>query len=234
MSSPKLISVLMSVYNSEKSLDESIESIINQTYSNFELLLIDDGSTDKSWEILQKYKQNTKIRIFQNPKNIGLTKSLNILLKHAKGFYIARHDADDTSDLQRLKKQELFIRENNLQACTSRAEIKDSKKIIPGLSYYIPLKYVVKYKNPFIHGTLLVEKSTLDDLNGYDEKYYYAQDYKLMTELLEKKYKLKIMKDNLYSLNMKNNISTEKVEEQNYYAECVRKKIDPKYISQYE
>ena len=60
MSSPKLISVLMSVYNSEKSLDESIESIINQTYRNFELLLIDDGSTDKSWEILQKYKQNTQ------------------------------------------------------------------------------------------------------------------------------------------------------------------------------
>ena len=85
----------------------------------------------------------------------------------------------------------------------------------------------MKYKNPFIHGTLLIKKSIMEDIGLYDENFYYAQDYKLMKDLIKKNYKFKIINECLYFLNMKNNISTLKKDEQKYYSECVRKNIVP-------
>ena len=117
--------------------------------------------------------------------------------------------------------------ENNLDACTSRANIMNEKKVIPRFSFLLPKKIVIRYKNPFIHGTLLIRKSVLAENNYYDENFYYSQDYKLMSDLIKKNKKIKIMKENLYFLNMKNNISNLNKEEQNYYAKCVRKNISP-------
>src|SRR5210317_249437 len=94
---PTLVSTVMSSYNSEKTISASIESILNQSYKNIELLIIDDCSTDNSYEILKEYELNyDSINVFRNNKNIGLTKSLNIILKKTKGKFIARQDADDT------------------------------------------------------------------------------------------------------------------------------------------
>ena len=92
------VSVIMSVYNSEQTLVNSIESIINQTYSNLEILICDDCSTDDSLKILETYEsQDKRIQIIKNKENIGLTKSLNKLINKATGKYIARQDADDVS-----------------------------------------------------------------------------------------------------------------------------------------
>ena len=100
------VSVIMSVYNAEQTLVNSIESIINQTYKNLEILICDDFSTDDSLKILETYKsQDKRIQIIKNNENIGLTKSLNKLIKKATGKYIARHDADDISMLYRIEKQ---------------------------------------------------------------------------------------------------------------------------------
>jgi glycosyltransferase involved in cell wall biosynthesis len=85
-----MISVLMSCYNNATSLEEAIESILNQSYSDFEFLIINDGSTDNSQDILNKYYSNKKIKLFKNKKNIGLTKSLNILIEKAQGEIILR------------------------------------------------------------------------------------------------------------------------------------------------
>jgi glycosyltransferase involved in cell wall biosynthesis len=98
-----LITVLMPVYNGEDYLRDSIESILSQTYLNFEFIIIDDGSTDSSLEIINSYaKQDKRIIVRKNEHNIGLAKSLNAGIKLAKGRYIARQDADDLSSADRL------------------------------------------------------------------------------------------------------------------------------------
>jgi len=107
------VTVLMSVYNGEKYLREAIDSILNQTFTDFEFLIVNDGSTDRTAEILRSY-DDPRIIIINNEKNIGLTKSLNIGLRMAKGEYIARMDADDVSMPERLQKQiELLNQKKN-------------------------------------------------------------------------------------------------------------------------
>jgi glycosyltransferase involved in cell wall biosynthesis len=102
------ISVVMSVYNGEKYLRQAIESILQQTYTDFEFIIIDDGSTDSSREIIQSY-DDKRIRLVINEQNIGLTKSLNKGIRLAKGEFIARMDADDISLPQRFEKQVAYL-----------------------------------------------------------------------------------------------------------------------------
>ena len=93
-----MISVLMSVYNGEKLLPRSIESILSQTHSDFEFLILNDGSVDRTESILNKFRDlDDRIKIFKNEKNLGLTKSLNQLIKISSGQIIARQDHDDVS-----------------------------------------------------------------------------------------------------------------------------------------
>ena len=107
MKKPK-VTVLMSVYNGERYLHESIESILNQTFKDFGFLIINDGSTDNTPKILKSYKDQ-RIKIISNKNNLGLTKSLNKGIKLAKGEYIARQDVDDVSLSERLEKQVKFL-----------------------------------------------------------------------------------------------------------------------------
>ena len=216
----------MSAYNAEESLDSSIESILNQSYKNIELLIMDDGSSDSTNQICKRYeKEHPSIRIYKNLKNIGLTKSLNILISHAQGNLIARQDADDVSTTQRIEKQIDFLQGNNLDACTTRALIINKNKKIPGFTHYLPTRFVIKKKNPFIHGTLLIKKSVIEKLGFYDERFLYAQDYKLFSDLLKSGFKTK--NECLYYLNIENNISSNYFEAQTYYAKCVQSDISP-------
>ena len=226
--SKKLVSVIMPCFNCEKTVAASIESILNQTYKNIEILIIDDGSKDNTYEILKKFQNKHKnIRLFKNQDNLGLTKSLNILIEKSKGEYIARQDSDDISVIDRISLQYEFMEQKELDFCSSRATILYSGKKIPRSSHYLPKKIVMKFKNPFIHGTLFIKKSILLDVGKYDENFYYAQDYKLMKTLIDNNYKFKIFRKPLYELNMENNISTNKRSEQNYYANCVKKNMIP-------
>ena len=221
-----LISVLLSVYNDDKNIKKSIDSILSQSYKNIELLVIDDCSSDKTYEIINEIT-DSRIRIFRNKKNQGLTKSLNTLVKASKGQILARQDSDDISLPNRLELQYNELQKSQLDACTTRAYVKDSKRSIPRFSHLLPLGIVKKYKNPFIHGTLLLKKSIMEEVGLYDENFYYSQDYKLMKDLIKKNYKFKIINECLYFLNMKNNISSLNKDEQKYYSECVRKNIVP-------
>ena len=208
-----LISVLLSVYNDDKNIKKSIDSILSQSYKNIELLVIDDCSTDKTYEIINEIK-DSRVKIFRNKDNKGLTKSLNILIKESKGQILARQDSDDVSLPNRLEIQYSELQKSQLDACTTRAHIKNSKRSIPRFSHLLPISFVIKYKNPFIHGTLMIRKSVILNIGMYDENIKYAQDYKLFLELLKKNYKIKILRKKLYVLNMKNNISSLKKEEQ--------------------
>jgi glycosyltransferase involved in cell wall biosynthesis len=222
-SNNKFVSVIMSTYNSINTLDTAIESIMNQTYQNLELLIMDDCSEDGSYEKINYYKDRfTNIKIFRNKKNLGLTKSLNFLIQNSSGYYIARQDADDISFDKRIEDQVREMVNFNLDFCTTRAFIKNTRKKIPGISYYFPSKIISKLKNPFIHGTLMIRKDSIIKAGLYNENFYYAQDYKLITDMFKRNYKYRKLNKPLYMLNMENNISSNKKKEQNYYASCVK------------
>ena len=227
-SSNALVSVLLSTYNSEESIGESIDSLLSQTYKNLEILISDDGSTDSTKEICKKFQlKDERVLFFSNKKNIGLTKSLNNLAQKASGSLIARHDADDISLPYRIEEQIEFMKKKKLDAVTTRSLVKQNNKKRPGISFYIPDKLLINRKNPFIHGTLIIKKNVFQEIGYYDERFYFAQDYKLFYDLLNNGYKVKTLNKALYILNTENNISSENLEKQNYYADCVRFRKTP-------
>ena len=184
MSNPK-VSVIMSVYNGEKYLQEAIESILNQTFENFEFIIVNDAATDKTKEILECYKEkDSRIRIITNTVNIGLTKSLNKIIKRASGVYLARMDADDIALPQRLEKQVDFLRvhpEVGLLG-TSSFEINKkgdiiNKKKIPVLDSDI--RFALIKSNPFFHSSVMMRKAILEKAGGYDKNIEISQDYEL-------------------------------------------------------
>ena len=218
----KTISVIMSVYNDSSNIESSISSVLNQDFQDFEFLIMNDGSSDDTQNILNKFSKDKRIKIFKNKKNLGLTKSLNLLLAESKGEYVARQDSDDLSISERFTKQLNYIENNNLDLCGSRAIIKGSTRITPNRSYYLPLNVSLKIKNPFIHGSLIFKKSVVEKVNNYDERFKYSQDYKLIKDVFLEGFSLGIVKEPLYVLNLENNISTNFKEKQNYYANCVK------------
>jgi glycosyltransferase involved in cell wall biosynthesis len=221
-----LISVLLPVFNAEKDINVAIQSILNQSYKDLELLIIDDGSTDNSYQICMNIsEQDNRVKVFRNHNNLGLTKSLNLLINESNGKYLARQDADDWSEETRFEKQLKFMNDENIDVVYARSVRNDTQNIFPRLSYYLPLNFVLRYKNPLIHGTMLAKKNIIEKVG--DEKFIYSQDYKLAFDLINLGFKLRIMKNVLYKSNFINNISTTKKKEQEYYANCVRKGIIP-------
>jgi len=222
------VSVIMSTYNSINTLDTAIESIMNQTYKNLELLIMDDCSVDGSYEKINYFREKyTNIKIFRNKKNLGLTKSLNFLIQNSSGYFIARQDADDISFEERIEEQVREMVNFDLDFCTTRALIKNTRNKIPGISYFLPSEIISKLKNPFIHGTLMIKKDSIIKAGSYNENFYYAQDYKLTTDMFKRNYKYRKLSKPLYILNMENNISSNKKKEQNYYASCVKNNTIP-------
>ena len=221
-------SILMAVYNDENNINKSIESMLSQSVKNFELLLLDDSSTDNTYSICQDYsKSDSRVKLLRNKKNMGLTKSLNILIKESTGKFIVRQDSDDISFKNRILTQYNFIQKHDLDACTSLARVKGKDRIVPNLSRYISPKITINYKNPFIHGTLMIKSNVIKSLGSYDENFYYSQDYKLMKDFIKNGYKIKILNVVLYQLNMEKNISEIYKKEQEYFASCVRININP-------
>ena len=223
-----LVSVIISAFNAENTIEKSVESISHQSYKNLEILVSDDCSTDNTYEMLMKMNsKDERIVVIKNQKNLGLTKSLNNLLNLARGEYIARHDADDISKKIRIERQLNYLLEKNFDAVCCLAKIIGEERIIPNISRFVNPKFVMKIKNPFIHGTLLIKRETIQSVGNYDERFLFSQDYKLFKDLFAQGYKIKNLKEVLYFLNMKNNISTKFKIEQKYFADCVRRNSIP-------
>ena len=215
----------MSVFNNESTLENSIKSILEQSYENLEFLITDDYSADKSLNILYKYKdEDSRVKIISNKENIGLTKSLNKMIKISSGDFIARQDSDDYSLPIRLETQIKMMKQLNLNISTSRAFELDTKKEIPGLSFYIPYKYLIYLKNPFIHGTLVIESSLMKRYL-YNEEFIFAQDYELFSRFVKNKEVILNLKKPLYILNTKNNISNNFKIEQKEFSDKVKKSL---------
>ena len=169
LSKNNLISVVFPIYNASVYIDESFESILNQSYSNFELILINDGSTDNSLEKCEKFgKADNRIKIINNSHQ-GLTKSLNDGIKISSGKYIARQDADDISNLERFKFQvDWFTKSENRVLCgTNGNVITSSGKITQNKAIEFYHNKIVKkliYSNCFMHTSVMFLKSAAKNL----------------------------------------------------------------------
>lgn len=180
----------MPEYNSEKYLDAAIQSILKQTFKEFEFIIIDDGSTDKSITVIQKYLNDKRIRFIKNKKNIGLVKSLNKGIRLSKGEYIARMDGDDISEPQRLEKQVKFLDMHpeigllgtqGIVINEKGEKIKDFSRQTSDLN----LRIKIMEGNPFIHGSVMMRKSDLLRTDMYDPKYVRAEDYGLWLDFIK-------------------------------------------------
>lgn len=206
MENPK-VTVLMPVYNGEEHLREAIESILNQTFANFEFLIINDGSTDSSASIIESYKDK-RIRLINNEENLKLIRTLNKGLELAKGEYIARMDCDDISLPHRLEKQVAFMEANRDVGILGSAMLAFSTN--QTIAVYTPeifeeIKIELIFACPMIHPSVLMRCSVLKEHGlRYDINYTHAEDYKLWSEAV-KHVKLHNLNDILikYRLNPK-------------------------------
>ncbi len=182
------ISVVMPVYNGEKYLSEAIESILCQTLSDFEFIIIDDGSTDKTLDIIQSYMRHDGRIVLISRENRGLIASLNEGLDSAKGKYIARMDADDISCKARFEKQYLFLEENpDVGVCGSWAEVFGEN--IKTKVWKMPfadkeLRPRLIFSVPFAHPSVMMRREIIDETGlRYHPKYKNAEDYKFWLDL---------------------------------------------------
>lgn len=177
----------MCVYNGERYLREAIESILRQTFTDFEFLIIDDGSTDASRSIVLSY-DDPRIRLVVNETNIGLTKSLNKGLDLARGEYVARMDADDVSMPERLGRQVDFMDDNPgvwlLGSCSEFIDStgttcrRNSSRLTREELYYR-----LNFGNVFPHSSVMFRRREVMTIGGYDESFRRSQDYELWSRI---------------------------------------------------
>ena len=179
------ITVLLSVYNAENYVGIAIESILKQSFTDFELIAVDDCSTDKSWDIVQQYmKQDSRVIAKRNEVNLGGCKTLNVGLKLAKGKYIARLDNDDWSYPNRLEKQFDFLEAHpDVGIVGGVMEIMNQHGEVTGKRKYNISDQEIRNKifrySPFSHPLVMIRKSILDKVGSYDPAYAPADDYEL-------------------------------------------------------
>lgn len=192
---PKL-SVIMPVFNAERFLEQSVRSILNQSFRDFELIVIDDGSTDDTVNIINSFHEN-RIVLVINENRLGLPESLNKGINLAKGEYIARMDADDIADKQRLEIQYQFLLKNpELGIVSSKVLLIDKKGHTTGRWHrnYSPeeIFYHLHFNNILAHSTIMGKKSTFLEYGGYNNHFDKVEDFHLWQKI-SKQYALFIL-----------------------------------------
>lgn len=184
------ISVLMTVFNAQEYLAASIESIQQQTFKNWEFIIVDDASTDSSLGIAESYaEKDSRIKIIRNAVNKGQTPCLNQGLAEARGALIARQDADDLSSSKRFEKQWQRFQEEPALALlgTCGVMINQNNKIVGILDMPLThelIAWSAAIRNPFLHTAVMFRADVVRDLGCYDEHYQIAQDYELWTRIM--------------------------------------------------
>lgn len=190
------ISILMGIYNEKKKeqVIKAIDSILNQTYKDFEFIICDDGSESALYQWLKNYcEKDVRIHLIRKEKNEGLASALNTCLANAKGDYIARMDADDISEPERLEKQTAFLEQHSEYAMVgcNAVMIDDNgswgKRELPAT----PQKEDFLRTSPFIHPSIMIRTNVLKKLGGYCEAKYAerTEDYELFMRLYAAGYK---------------------------------------------
>ncbi len=199
------VSILMTVYNHQRYVSKSIKSILNQNYKNFELIVINNGSSDNSLDKIKKFKDK-RIKIFNLGKNIGRTNCLNFGLKKCNGKYIAIQDSDDISKKNRIVTQVNYLDKNKkITLVGSNYSIIDRKgKIIGFENLKINLTAnpkIILFKNIIGHSTVMYRKNVIKFTKGYPSNFVYAQDYAFYLKIISK-FKISLLQDNLVSLRL--------------------------------
>lgn len=182
-----LVTVLIPMYNCEKYIKDSLNSIINQTYSNLEILIIDDGSTDRSVEIVKSYS-DSRIRLIESKENRGIPFTRNLGLNNTRGKYVAMMDADDISLLNRIEKQVDFMESNqNIDVLGTYYEVFGqgvSKKTPGEFKSAMDIKIGLLFFNQIANPTTIIRVETLkkNDLS-YNLDYFVAQDYDMWVQI---------------------------------------------------
>lgn len=187
-----LISVILPNYNWVEFLEEAIKSILNQSYDNFEFIIIDDASTDKSIDIIKKYtNQDKRIILLENKKNEWICFSLNRWIKVSKWKYIARMDSDDISNKKRFEKQVYILeKDKSIWICWTNAFIiNEAWKI--NWKFCFPMendkcKEIIWERNPFKHSSTMIRKKCFDDFWFYNDNFIYAEDLDLWIRIWQK------------------------------------------------
>lgn len=189
------ISIIMGIYNCAKTLPEAIDSILAQTYSNWELIMCDDSSSDDTYAIAEKYKITypNKIKLIKNDKNLGLNATLNNCLKYVDGNYIARMDVDDISLPNRFEKEVDFL-DNHLEydiVSSQMIYFDDKGDFRQSNGGGEPSKYQFAKSTPFCHAPCMVRKRAYDEVQGYtvSDKRIRVEDWDLWIRMYEKGYK---------------------------------------------
>ena len=183
------VSVLMPNYNCEKYLPEAIESILSQSFTDFEFIIVDDGSSDGSWEIIEEYAQKDKrIVAVKNEKNLKICKTLNKWIALARWEYIARMDSDDISMSDRFEKQVAFLdKHTNTDLVWTNCIFIDENwtqkenKIYPESNTEI--KNAIWQRNPLLHPSVMLKREILRGVGWYREDMVYAEDLDLWIRL---------------------------------------------------
>ncbi|MGE9314217.1 glycosyltransferase [Niabella sp. CJ426] len=177
-----LVSVLIACFNAGKFLKECINSVLNQSYTRFELLILDDGSDDDSSEILEEYN-DPRITKIKNTNNKGIVYSSNQLLSKANGKYIARFDADDIMDKNSILRRVSFLETHQGYAMVGGSHyiITDTGQINGIMQYSsenVDIKLLMFFKNPFCQSSVMIKSDLLKKIK-YSEKYKHCEDYNL-------------------------------------------------------
>lgn len=203
-----LISILMPTYNVSEYVEEAIESIINQTYKDFELIIVDDASTDDTYEKVERLAQNdSRIKCFRNLENKKISITLNIALSKAKGSYIARMDGDDISLPKRLEVLKTYLDEHpdcdlvgsQVISVNEQGNILSYKKYLRTSEF---IKFFMKF-TPCVSHIWLAKKEVYDELNGY-RNIPYAEDYDFLLRGLSSGYHYANTKEYLYKVRIRN------------------------------
>lgn len=203
------VSVVMPVFNAESYINEAIDSILSQTYSDFEFIIINDCSTDLSYNIIKSY-EDKRIKIINNEKNLGVCTSLNKALRECKGEFIARMDSDDVAYCDRLEKQVNFL-ENNKQIVVlgTSVEFIGQKK---GIKVFDNKNLEIQslFNNFIVHPTVMMRSEFFKSNNlYYSEKFSTLEDYELWDRVLEKKGKFYILEEPLLKYRVHKNQITQ-------------------------
>jgi glycosyltransferase involved in cell wall biosynthesis len=185
---PPLVSVVMSVYNGQEYLADAIESILGQSYNDFEFIIIDDGSSDKSGSILKTYAGKDKRIKLLSQANKGLVASLNRGMKTARGKYVARQDADDKSEPMRLEKQIKFLEDHqHIVIVGSSIHVMDEGGHIMHQHAVLlndpELRQELLIRSPFAHGSVVFRRDEAVKAGLYDAESWPAEDYDLWLRL---------------------------------------------------
>ena len=199
--SPPAVSVLLPAFNAQATLARAVESILAQTYRSWELLIVDDGSSDATRTIAEGFA-DPRIRLIRNAKNMGIAASCNKAWAAARGEFIARQDADDYSYPTRLEKQVAYLRTHpevavlgsDRHTFTGSGKVRTHKSLPERVTSESLLR-----QNPIINGSVLMRHATLKHVGGYDEWFIMAEDYDLWLRIVKAGFAIRNLPETLYA-----------------------------------